>query len=590
VQPPGADAQRPDSARVADSARVRADTVRAVPPAAPVATAQDTAAPDTIKAPLPHFPVPALVGAGPAFRWNREEIARSGAFTLDELLARVAGAQAFRTGWLAAPAIVAYRGDVSRVRVFLDGVELEGLEPETGGLVDLSRIQLWTLDEVAVERGADELRVYLTTWRVERTTTYTRTDVATGDQETNLYRGMFGRRFSHGEVLQLGARQYGYSNNLDAFGGGDELARFGRAGIGRRNWSFDVYYQRANRTRDAQPPLFGGVTIPREEAVRTDGYARLAFGSVTGGAWLQMLAAVQRFDREDEGSGAAAIPDTQIDNRQYVAAAGYTRGGFHLSATGRMRAPEIGEERTTVTGRLSFDTRFLTLGLRADARESDTISVEEASAELRPTSWLSLSGSVARRHGGEPELTQISARAELGLRLAGLWLIGGAMSSDTTHRITPPLVFDPLLSVVEDPDAPEGVYGAVRGRVWRDIFVDAQLTRWSEAGWLRPRQSGYGYLYVDTQWLSRFPSGSFGFTGSAGYLFRDEVPFPTAGGGTDFGSAVRDLRLLLEIRILQGAIFWQQYFHLQPSRPEIVPGFGLPRQTNIYGVRWQFWN
>src|SRR5690606_23776649 len=106
--------------------------------------------------------------------------------------------------WLASPALVGVAGDVSRTRVFLDGIELEGLDPTGGGLLDLSRIQLWSLEDVAVERGADELRVYLTTWRVERTTSSTRTDVATGDQETNLYRGMFGRRFKHGEVLQLG--------------------------------------------------------------------------------------------------------------------------------------------------------------------------------------------------------------------------------------------------------------------------------------------------------------------------------------------------------------------------------------------------
>jgi hypothetical protein len=255
-----------------------------------------------------------------------------------------------------------------------------------------------------------------------------------------------------------------------------------------------------------------------------------------------------------------------------------------------MRDPEVGEERTTVTGRLSFDSRYVTVALRADARESDTISIEEASAGLRPISWLSLSGAVARRHGGEPELTQLSARAELGLRLGGLWVIGGMMTSDTTHALAAPLLFDPGLPQIEDAEAPEGVYGGLRGRVWRDVFIDAQVTRWSEDGWLRPRQSGYGYLYVDTRWLSRFPSGSFGFLGSAGYVFRDQVPFPLSTGGTDFGTTVRELRTMLEIRILDGAIFWQQYFRIDPSRPEVVPGFGLPRQTAMYGVRWQFWN
>jgi hypothetical protein len=581
-------AQRPDSVRVADSLRVRTDTLG--PAAAAPVTAQDSLPADTLKEPLPRFPAPPSAGAGPAFRWSREEIARSGAFTLDELLARVPGAEAFRTGWLAAPALVAYRGDVSRVRVFLDGIELEGLVPDGGGLLDLSRVQLWTLEEVVVERGADELRVYLATWRVERTTSSTRTDIATGDQETNLYRGLFGRRFSHGEVLQLGGQQYGYSNNIAAFGGGDELALFGRFGIARRIWALDAFAIRGNRTRDAQPPLFGGTDLPRQEAIRTDGYARLALGNTAAGAWLHLLAAMQRYDQEQSGSGTAALPDTQLSNRQYVATAGYARGGFHISATGRMRDPEVGEERTTVTGRLSVDRRHLTIALRTDARETDTISVEEASLALRPTSWLSLAGAVARRHGGEPELTQLSARAELGLRLRGVWAIAGALRADTTHALAAPLLFDPALPSVADPEAAEGVFGAVRGRLWRDLFVDAQVTQWADEGWLRPKRSGYGFAYIDTKWLSRFPSGSFGFTGSAGYVFRDRVPFPTSTGSADLGSTLRELRLLVEVRILDGAIFWQQYFRIDPGRPEIVPGFGLPRQTNVYGVRWQFWN
>jgi hypothetical protein len=129
-------------AAMAASLRAQADT----------ALQQDSLPADTIKAPLPVFPAPPPIGAGPSFRWNREEIGRSGAFTLDELLARVPGVEAYRTGWLAAPALVAVAGDVSRVRVFLDGIELEGLDPTGGGLLDLSRIQLWSLEEVAVER------------------------------------------------------------------------------------------------------------------------------------------------------------------------------------------------------------------------------------------------------------------------------------------------------------------------------------------------------------------------------------------------------------------------------------------------------
>ena len=39
----------------------------------------------------------------------------------------------------------------------------------------------------------------------------TRTDVSTGDQQTNMYRGYFGQRYRNGLALQFGAQQVGTS-------------------------------------------------------------------------------------------------------------------------------------------------------------------------------------------------------------------------------------------------------------------------------------------------------------------------------------------------------------------------------------------
>ena len=63
---------------------------------------------------------------------------------------------------------------------------LTSTEAREGGVRDLGVIQLWSLEEVAVERAAGELRVYLRSWRVERTTACTRTDITTGSENTNL--------------------------------------------------------------------------------------------------------------------------------------------------------------------------------------------------------------------------------------------------------------------------------------------------------------------------------------------------------------------------------------------------------------------
>ena len=102
-------------------------------------------------------------------------------------------------GWIAAPAVGAYMGDVRRVRVFYDGVELGALDPRGRGVLDLTQINLWSVED-AVDRahGATKCASICEAGACRNTTPDTRTDVATGDQQTNLYRGFFGKRLDNG--------------------------------------------------------------------------------------------------------------------------------------------------------------------------------------------------------------------------------------------------------------------------------------------------------------------------------------------------------------------------------------------------------
>jgi hypothetical protein len=45
----------------------------------------------------------------------------------------------------------------------------------------------------------------------------------------------------------------------------------------------------------------------------------------------------------------------------------------------------------------------------------------------------------------------------------------------------------------------------------------------------------------------------------------------------------------LEIRI-QTAVVSYQFRNLLQERYQQVPGFPYPRQSQFYGVRWEFWN
>lgn len=159
---------------------------------------------DTIKAPLSaHFERPDQPELSTRLRFSREQILSSGAVNIADILERVPGVMTFRTGWLAGSHTANFNGDFSRVRIFLDGVERDAVEARNGGVLDLDDVPLWGLDEIMVERVAGEVRVWLKSWTVRRTTPYSRVDIFTGDLNTNGFRGLLARRFGNGFSLQL---------------------------------------------------------------------------------------------------------------------------------------------------------------------------------------------------------------------------------------------------------------------------------------------------------------------------------------------------------------------------------------------------
>ena len=128
----------------------------------------------------------------------------------------------------------------------------------------------------------------------------------------------------------------------------------------------------------------------------------------------------------------------------------------------------------------------------------------------------------------------------------------------------------------------------MRGKIYKDIGADIIATRWDSADAYRPRYQARSELNVDTKWLSRFPTGSFGLRVAAVYEYRSEVSFPVANGVS--ATALSNVfSSLLEIRILHGIASYQVR-NMAGYQYQLVPGFYMPRSVNIYGIRWEFWN
>jgi hypothetical protein len=188
--------------------------------------------------------------------------------------------------------------------------------------------------------------------------------------------------------------------------------------------------------------------------------------------------------------------------------------------------------------------------------------------------------------------SQTSFRAEAGIRLADFWVSGGVLRRAATTLLPPAeLIRD---TVVGTPVRIEGEATArtvaVRGRLFKSLYADAWGIAWDDtAGFYRPRYQSRAELYIQTSLLDRFPKGNFGLLTSLAHEYRSNVRFPLPGDSSVSTGHVRTVAFKIEIRI-QTAVISYQFRNVLQERYELVPGFLMPRQTQFYGVRWDFWN
>ena len=548
---------------------------------------------DSVKPPVGRFADPMLYEIGPQYQWNRRDLFALGALTVADLLDRVPQITTFRSGWLATPHTAAFNGDFQRVRIFYDGIELDNLDPANGGILDLSTVQLWTLEHVSIERSASEARVFLRSWRVENTTPYTRVDVATGNEETNLYRGYYGKRFARGELLQLAGQQFGVTSSRFA-GSGDALSLLARAGVGRESWSVDGFMNRTHPTRGIQRATLGRPSIPALDATHTTAYLRAAVGS-SRGPWAQATAASLRFTASEivttVGEDGVTVTDTVPASRaeaQYDLSAGVTRGPARIELRDRLRSIE-GTTYNSMSARFDVATSWAVLSGFAENDGFRRSTNADVGLRFQPLPFIAVSGSVAqttaRGSDGSFPSSQ-SARGEVGVRILGPWFIFGAMTLDNAF-VPAPVVYDTLLQAISLGRS-EGIIAAIRGPLGRGFGIDAFLTRWSGEEPYRPQYQSRSEINFSSTFPRRFPSGNFEVRASAVYEYRGGNSFPLPTSDIEV-LAAKTISALLEIRIMRAVLTYQQR-NILAYQHEIIPGFEMPRVLAIYGVRWDFWN
>lgn len=572
-----------------------ADSVPA--PAVPL-PGTDTIPRDTIKAPFavaerprhPEFD-------GRQLRWDREQIFASGALTLAELLATQPGLRIGFAGFMNATTAAHWYGQPGRVRAFVDGVEWDALDPRGGGSLDLATIPLWPMEEVVMERAAGELRVHLRSWRVERTTPETRTDVYTGSENTNLYRGFYGKRLQSGLGVQLAAQQYSTAN-LNTGGNGDGLGAFARVGVARGQWSVDASALRLRRTRELTrrfitKPSPVDDAIPRFNGRDIAAYLRAGYRSAdSAGVWATVTAATIQYLENDSlaRTGTAADTDSLVSQSQWIATLGFNRGALRSSATARLRA-QAGDTRLAPALRASWVGSRAALSGYAESAGPDSTLRLDLAAQLRVLRWLHL-GASASRHAPTDEAAagpaRLTTRAQVGVVLAERWLTVAAIQRGEARVVGLP-AFDSAYAAATLPAA-TGIEIELRGTI-----VGPLSLAWSGISWgqeeaiYRSSLESHTELRVETALRKSLPRADFRLIFALTHDYQNDYLAPDGAGGVMRAKGASALGTLLDIRIKDAHVFWYNR-NLTGKVYETVPGYLMPRLVQLYGIRWRFWN
>lgn len=568
------------------------------PPADSARTDSTRAAPvvrDSLKSPFGVSEAPGAPVQGRVMRWNRDELFQGGATNIAELIEHVPGARVLRTGLMLSPQVVLWNGEPARVRLFLDGVELDAMDTRAGRAQDLSRVPIWTLEEVTAEPTPGELRVHMRSWRVARTAPETRVDVLTGDNETNLYRGFYGRRFQSGAGLQAGFEQLNTASPTSG-GDGDGLALFARLGWTRNALSIDAMAQRVTENRNATLRLDQPGSVPAFKGGTGLSYVRVAVGSpgVTA-RWAQLVLARTSLSEQSPhsapGGAFGEVPADTVDSSaartQIVLAGGTTIWGIRGSATARYRS--VGG-KSFLTPSVRGDWASRRLGAQAFVERDPLDSLLRADVVLRLsiTSRLSAAASASKRDPISGSKVPSSEHAALDLTATlGRWTFVVGAASRGRDTLVAPTVFQRDITDTVMGSA-IGKTFALTGPVYRELIFDLRGAFYDQAGPYRPQNEIHAKLGIDTEWRSRFPHGDLTIRASVAYDHIGGVLIPFADGSTAL-IAASPISTILEVRIKSATLNWQ-FRNLLGTVYETVPGYPMPTRVNLYGIRWNFLN
>ncbi len=551
---------------------------------------------DTVKAPLTEAYAPAVRGTRDVrLHWDRAQLFEGGALTLGDVLARIPGVTLMTTGFLLAPSVAAWHGDPGGIRVYLDGVERDEVTPRNGGVTDFALIPLWALEDVVVEEWPGELRVYARSWRVDRTTASTRTDIVTGSDNLNLFRGYFGKRASNGIAVQLAAQQ---ASALSLPGmDGDALGAMGRLGWAAGSWSVDATVLRQGLNRNAgnrilaNPPVTNA--IPAYRGASTTSYIRAGWHSPSAeGTWLQVISATvgaslaHTSSAATAGAAADSGADTTVAHRQFLVMGGVNRGALRMMGGLRLHS-DGGTSDLARLARLDVTRAYGALSLSMEQRRGGA-NAWEVRAQGAPYDWLRLSATAGAWPSSAGTTAVAGSSVEAAIRLSGWWVGGGAVRVGD-RDVLGPVELDTAARAARAPGG-TGLKVSFGGPISRGWNLQSDVVNWDAASAFRPQTEARTRVWFDSRFLGAAPRGNLHVLAQLTHEYRSQFFAPN--GSDPLGQRSRSYNVysaLVEVRISTAVVYWD-YRNMTGLTYSTFPGYLMPRILNVYGVRWDFWN
>jgi hypothetical protein len=579
----------------------------------------DVAEPADTLRPAPNLPVfPRAAAAGFAlgtWEWDQDALARWHGMSILDLLELVPGLLATRGGGFGRPTgLAAFGAGGGRVRVFIDGFELDPLESAT---LDVQHIAIADLVTVRVERTLLETRIQLFTFRQPDQRAFSQIEAGTAIFRTRILRGIFSTGVGNHSVVTVGL------DLTDTEGWAAQQPFSANSLLGR--WSYrlgdqtglQLEYRQTGIERTGAPFVLQGDRRDLVFRARTVPLPGLALDAMAG--------------RSSRTPGAADTLRVDLQSTQAALRARYDAAAAWVGAAGRTR---LGDRVGFAAPALDLSAEaglrpapwFLATGEVRGARTAGITGTElQGGLRLGPAAGLSAFASVATGsrgiglfadsvfevtvpHPTNPDslvlrsdtaffFPSVASRAtayRAGAEWSGWGVrLGGAYLVHDVDSIAPfGLAFDRTLPAVPVGTATGFETYASIPLIYRPLRLEGSYTRWLDTG-------GRPYLPEDhgrfgLTFNAQFYGGNLEPTLRAEAVRRGSALVPTADRQA-FGARSTPytmFNIFLQIRVLDVRAFLivENLLNNAQVADLVGPGRFYGGQRAIYGVRWHFFD